>query len=248
MAQTLKIEAGGRAARVFDTPGDLADAVARAIVDVARECARLRGRFWWALSGGSTPRAVYECLARKPHIDDMPWDRTFVFFGDERAVPADHPDSNFRMASEAMLAHVPIPRENVFRVVDAHAGADRAAADYERAMRAAWGDAGIPAFDLILLGIGEDGHTASLFPGTEALGVEDRLVTVGMKDDSPRVTFTYSLLNHADRVWFLAVGKSKASVIAEVFSGGSDLPAAHVRPSRGESLWWLDQAAAANLK
>lgn len=249
MAPPVDVEIAGRRARVFDAPADLADAAARAIVEVARASVEASGRFWWALAGGTTPRAVYECLAQPPLVSEMPWVRTFVFFGDERAVPHDHPDSNFRMAREAMLGRVPIPVANVFGVVDPHIDAMRAAQEYEARLRSAWGEGAIPVFDLVLLGIGEDGHTASLFPGTAALDESLRLVTVGAKDNSPRVTFTFPLLNHGRRVWFLVTGVAKAPVIARIFSEPSpELPAARVRPVAGECFWWLDRAAASTLK
>ncbi|MCL4235455.1 MAG: 6-phosphogluconolactonase [Deltaproteobacteria bacterium] len=239
----------GRTARVFETPSDLAEAAAREIVEVARTCVAARGQFWWALAGGTTPRAVYERLARAPLVDDLPWDRTYVFFGDERAVPHDHPDSNFRMALEAMLSRVPIHEENVFSVIGPNIDADRAATEYEARIRTAWGKADVPAFDLVLLGIGEDGHTASLFPKSEALLETRRLVTQGRKGNSPRVTFTFPLINQADRVWFFVSGESKAPVITRIFAEEPpELPAARVRPTSGECLWWLDRAAASTLK
>ncbi|MCC6160146.1 MAG: 6-phosphogluconolactonase [Deltaproteobacteria bacterium] len=249
MASPVELVIGGRSARVFESSTVLSEAAARRIVDVARACVSARGRFWWALAGGTTPRAVYERLAQPPFVSDMPWAGTFVFFGDERAVPLDHPDSNFRMAREAMLSHVPIPAENVFSVVNPHFDADRAAADYEARIRAAWGDRDVPVFDLVLLGIGEDGHTASLFPETEALLETQRLVIQGRKGNSPRVTFTFPLINQAARVWFFVTGESKAPVITRIFAEEPpELPAARVRPTSGECLWWLDHAAASTIK
>jgi 6-phosphogluconolactonase len=222
----------------------LARAVAERIVEISR---RSEGRpVSIALSGGSTPRLLYRTLARDPFRSGVAWDRLEIFFGDERSVPPEDPASNFGNASRELLADVaarvhPMPVESG----DAEA--------YERLVRGrvAAGDDGLPAFDLILLGIGGDGHTASLFPGTAALREERRLVVVNEVPERGfrRMTFTYPLLNAARRVWVLASGADKREVVARAFaaSGRRDaaawLPVLGVRPRSGELVWWLDEAA-----
>ena len=199
-----------------------------------------------ALSGGSTPRRLYETLAKPPHATAVPWARAEVFFGDERAVPPTDPESNFGMVERALLAEIPI----VTHRMRAEGGEAQA---YEAKIRerVRSGPDGIPSFDLVLLGIGADGHTASLFPGTSALAEEQRLVVM---NDVPhlgtrRMTFTYPLINAAKRVWILVAGAEKSGVVARIEAGANDpgaaaeLPILGVRP-RGEIVWWLDRAAA----
>jgi 6-phosphogluconolactonase len=232
--------------RVF---ADLA-ALSRAAVDLvlqeARKAVASRGRFSLALSGGSTPRMLYSLLAEHPWRETMPWRLAHVFWADERCVPPVHPDSNYRLAAQAFLTRVSLPAENVHRV-PAEKGPDRAAAEYERELRAFFGS-GMPAFDLILLGMGEDGHTASLFPGSIHLAVHDRLV-LAVQSQAPghdRVTLSLEALNSARNRIFLVSGASKAKVVRDVLELGpqSGLPAAQVQ---GERIWLLDKDAAASL-
>jgi len=179
----------------------------------------------------------------------MAWDRCYVFWGDERCVPPDHPDSNYRMARETLLDRVPVPADHVHRI-RGETEPEVAAQEYEEVLRYVFQSA-MPAFDLILLGIGEDGHTASLFPGTEALQVERRLVVANWVPHlGVRITFTLPLINSAAAVAFLASGASKARVIRQVLSpvpGEPVPPAALVRPHSGVVYWFLTREAASQL-
>jgi 6-phosphogluconolactonase len=210
-----------------------------------------RGRCSVALSGGNTPRGAYSLLAEQ-HKNTLSWDKVFIFFGDERHVPPDHPDSNYRMAREALLSRVPVPEQNVFRV-RGELPADLAADRYESELRAFFRmtGGGWPRFDLILLGIGDDGHTASLFPGTSALKEQSRLVVGNWveKFQSYRITFTYPVLNHASEVVFLVSGKSKSEILRDIFDPAKrgNYPAQDVQPENGRLLWIADRDAASRL-
>ena len=200
-----------------------------------------------ALSGGSTPQPLYAALATA----DLPWDLIHIFLGDERYVAATHPDSNYGMAKRVWLDLVPIPAENVHPVRTDLATPELAAADYDRQIAAYFGlEAGVfPVFDIVLLGMGDDGHTASLFPHTEALSVVDRLVTVGDKGGQPRLTFTFPLINQARSTIFMISGASKQTALAAVFAPTGDAiayPSRGVQPA-GELLWLLDAAAGDGL-
>ncbi|HAC64698.1 MAG TPA: 6-phosphogluconolactonase [Cyanothece sp. UBA12306] len=206
-----------------------------------------RGRCTIALSGGSTPKPLYEALAQQP----FPWDKIHVFWGDERYVPPDHPDSNQGMARRAWLDHVSIPAENIHPMPTAAADPALDAQTHENELiqffQVAPGQ--IPAFDVILLGMGDDGHTASLFPQTQALKVSDRLVTVGNKDGEPRLTFTIPLINQAQCVIFVVAGENKRQALAQIMA---DIGDAQAYPSRsiqpqGELWWLLDGAAGKQL-
>lgn len=195
-----------------------------------------RGEFHLALSGGNTPRPVYEALAK--HRDA--WDKWIFTFGDERCVPPDSDQSNYRMAKEALFSKVPIPEKNILRI-KGEGDPAVAAQEYEDALRARTKNGALYRHDLLLLGMGDDGHTASLFPGTEALGVTDRWVVPNFvpKFNTHRITFTYPLLNAARHVCFLVNSKGKDGILAEVFSGKSDYPCAKVRPTAGNLTWLL---------
>lgn len=194
-----------------------------------------RGEFRLALSGGNTPRPVYEALAK--HRDA--WSKWVFTFGDERCVPPDSDQSNYRMAKEALFDHVQIPPENILRI-RGEADPETAAREYEDTLRTRSG-AGLYRHDLLLLGMGDDGHTASLFPGTDALGVTDRWVVSNFvpKFNTHRITFTYPLLNAARHVCFLVNSKGKDRVLEEIFSGRSNYPSAAVRPTQGNLTWML---------
>jgi 6-phosphogluconolactonase len=234
---------------VADDAADLARRAAQLVEQRAEDAAEGGRPFTLALSGGNTPRGLYERLASPPYRTNVPWGRTHIFFSDERFVPPTSPDSNYYLAEQTLLSRVDVPSRFVHAVSTVGMAPDESAAlyqtDVERVFETA--AAGVPQFDLILLGMGDDGHTASLFPGTEALGISDRLVTANFvpQKDMWRVTFTYPLINAAHCVMFLVAGADKADMVSRVLSG-SDLPAAHVRP-RGELIWVLDRAAAAEL-
>ncbi|MBI4277706.1 MAG: 6-phosphogluconolactonase [Armatimonadetes bacterium] len=232
----------------------LAREVARRFAEHARRAVAARGRFMVALSGGSTPRGLYAVLAGDPYREDILWARTHVFWGDERCVPPDHPESNYGMAREVLLSRVPVPPENVYRMVGEHADPEAAAARYEAVLREVFHlDAGnVPVFDLILLGLGDDGHTASLFPGSAALREQRRLVAAPFVDrlNVYRLTLTPPVFNHAAAVMFLVAGWSKAAGLRAVLEGPDRperLPAQIVRPERATLLWLVDQAAASLL-
>ncbi|MCS7225909.1 MAG: 6-phosphogluconolactonase [Gloeomargarita sp. SKYB31] len=202
-----------------------------------------QGRATVVLAGGSTPRRLYQRIAQQ----NWPWSQIHVFWGDERFVPPDHPDSNYRMARETWLDHVPIPATHLHPIPTVPLTPAAAAAAYEQELQAFFGlqPGEFPVFDVILLGMGEDGHTASLFPHTAALQVCDRAVTVGQKGDEPRITLTIPTLNLGRCVMFLVAGVNKAAAYAQVMSGqanGERYPAALIRPQNGE-LWWFVEAA-----
>ena len=239
--------------QVFDDDNALADAAARTIVEIAEKAVAARRRFTVALAGGITPRATYERLASSPLREQMPWDRTWIFFGDERSVPPDHPESNYRMANAALLSKVPVPAAQVARIRGEAEDAEVAAAEYTRVITDAFGSrrGELPSFDLILLGMGVDGHTASLFPGSPVLKEVFRPVAAvhaAAASIPQRLTFTFPLINAAARVMFLVAGSEKAKVIKAVMTeSGSGLPALMVRPTNGRLTWLLDRPAAALL-
>lgn len=227
-------------------PAALAQRVAQWIVDLA--CAT-PGRFAIALSGGSTPKRLYGLLATAPLRDQMPWRRVHLFWGDERCVPWDSPDSNYAMARDAMLSHVPIPPENIHGVPFRDSPVE-AAADYEQMLKAYYDgdnlDPARPLFDIVLLGMGPDGHTASLFPGKPALEERRRWAVEvpepGLNPFVPRVTLTYPALDSARSVAFVAAGADKMTMIRRVLAGERELPAARIAPV-GELVWFVDRSA-----
>ncbi len=230
----------------FENPEKLAEAAARAFVEKAAKAIAERGRFAVALAGGSTPKATYEALARD-HASDVDWPNVHVFFGDERTVPPDHEDSNYRMAREALLDHVPIG--SVHRM-QGELPPGEAAASYEEDLRAFFEEEP-PVLDLVMLGIGGDGHTASLFPETSALEVTDHLAVANpvLKLDTTRITLTAPVLNAAREVLFLVAGEDKAEALKEILEGNADpreYPAKLVQPSGGPT-WMLDRVAASLL-
>ncbi len=201
-----------------------------------------------ALSGGSTPRATYETLARPPFVERFPWPRVKWFWGDERFVPPDHKDSNFRMTREAMFSHAPVPAENVHAIPTMGLTAEAAARAYEATLRKSYGadtlDPGRPLFDVCLLGLGDDGHTASLLPGEPVLEERTRWVAVvGHGRPEVRITITFPAIDSSGLIAFLVSGAGKRKILAEVRSGHSDLPAARLRPA-GRLLFLADRAAA----
>ncbi|MGF1674746.1 MAG: 6-phosphogluconolactonase [Rivularia sp. (in: cyanobacteria)] len=207
-----------------------------------------RGRFTIALSGGSTPKPLYEALSQQ----QLPWDKIHVLWGDERYVAPDHPDSNELMARNAWLDKVDIPAENIHAMPTDAAEPAQAAQQYEQHLHELFNssEGEFPAIDVILLGMGDDAHTASLFPNTEALKVTDKLITVGNKDSSVRLTFTYPFINAAECVIFLVSGENKRPALAQVFSptaSETTYPSRLIQPQK--ELWWLlDQAAGAEIK
>ena len=237
---------------VFDSANDVAEAATRRFVELAREAVDTRGQFSVALAGGSTPKVVYGLLASDEFRGLLPWEKVHVFFGDERCVPPDHSDSNFRMAREAMLSKLPIPEQNIHRMRgegDAAAHAEL----YESELRSYFGeDADWPRLDLVMLGMGDDGHTASLFPGTTALREQEAWVVANWveKFSTYRITLSAPAINRARHVMFIVTGAGKADRLPEVLHGARDtdrLPSQLVRPADGTLEWYVDRAAAANL-
>lgn len=239
--------------RKLATPQELFEAAAEEIILAANEAIAQRKRFTIALSGGSTPKSLYTLLASNARTS-LNWGQTFFFWGDERHVPPDDKDSNYRMAEEAMLSKVPVPPGNVFRMPTENPDADAVALSYEQTLRKFFSlEAGqVPRFDMILLGIGPDGHTASLFPETAALQERSRLVVANWveKLKTSRITFTLPVLNTARRVAFLVSGTDKAAVLRTVLQSdapGEQYPSKLVQPTDGELIWFVDRAAASQL-
>lgn len=209
----------------------------------ARQSIAARGQFSIALSGGSTPKALYQLLAMPEWKSRIEWDKCLVFFGDERAVAPDDSLSNFKMASEALLNHV---NARVFRMKAERDDLENAANDYQNSLQD-----NCDALDLVLLGLGDDGHTASLFPGSPQLLEAEKWVTAtpvaSLEPHVRRLTLTFPAINSARRVWFLASGAGKAERLNQVLNGARDvqnLPAQGVAPRNGELKWFLDEAAA----
>jgi 6-phosphogluconolactonase len=228
----------------------LAQEAARRFAALAGEAVASRGRFSVALSGGSTPGVLYRLLAEEPQRSSIAWKQVHLFWGDERCVPPDHPESNYRLAHETLIAHVSIPPQNVHRLRGELEPA-AAARSYERELQDFFCGPK-PRFDLVLLGIGSDGHTASLFPRSEALAETGRLavaVTAHYGDrPAERVTLTLPAINSARQVWFLVSGVAKAEIVQRVLEDADPhLPARLVRPAAGQLTWLLDAAAAGCL-
>jgi 6-phosphogluconolactonase len=241
-------------AHILEDPQELAAEAADLFMWLAEQAIAARGRFAVALSGGTTPKAIYSALAlNRTRLD---WSKVLFFFGDERCVPPSHEESNFRMAETTLFRPLDIRETQIFRM-KGEVEPDLASSEYEAAMRRSIGpsSAGWPRFDLVLLGLGQDGHTASLFPGTEALKEQNKWVVPGLAPVSTgitqRITVTLSVINHASVILFLVAGAGKAPIVRDILepssAGAGPYPAALVHPKAGRLLWYLDQAAASNL-
>jgi 6-phosphogluconolactonase len=233
----------------------LSRAAAKLIVRQIGEQLQRKEYFAIALSGGSTPKSLFNLLAKEPAFNtQVPWDKIHFFWGDERHVPPDHPESNYRMANETMLSKLPIPQENIHRVMSENSDADNAATQYEQELHAFFHltKGQMPRFDCILLGMGPDGHTASLFPETSALLEKERLVIANWveKFESYRITMTAPVFNNADCVIFMVSGEKKAETLQAVLQGEKQpyhFPAQLIQPAHGRLLWIIDRAAARKL-
>lgn len=223
-------------------------------VGTAREATAARGRFTVALAGGSTPKPLYEMLASPPWRTQIDWGNVHMFWGDERLVPADHHESNYRMVNLALLSKVPVVATHVHRVPTDLGDPDTVATAYERTLRrhltANGGE--FPRLDLTILGLGADGHTASLFPYSDSLREERKLVVASQPPQlgPHRITMTVPMINQSRHILFLVSGAAKASVVKDVIAGQSDpqrLPAQLICPTHGTQVWMLDEAAAAEL-
>jgi 6-phosphogluconolactonase len=237
--------------QIFPNPEELARAAAEYFVARCREAVKAHGSFTVALSGGSTPRLLFELLAdlNQPFREQIAWSNIHFFWSDERHVPPDHPDSNYRMANEAMLSRVPVATDNVHRVPSENPSATEAASEYEQTVITITQQS-LPRLDLILLGLGTDGHTASIFPGSEILHETKRFVAAPFveKFKTYRITMTLPLLNNGASVVFLVSGSEKATIVKEVLEGPEKYPAQAVKPTNGELLWMLDKDAASEIK
>jgi 6-phosphogluconolactonase len=228
-------------------------AAVRYIVQVANEALAAHGRFIIALSGGSAPKSVYSLLALEPYCNQIDWTKAEVFWGDERCVPPYEAESNYHLAYEVMLSKLAIPADHIHRMPADRSDRVAASAAYEQELRRVFGTNGIPSFDLIHLGLGPEGHTASLFPHQAVLHETQRLVmfVTVPKPPPPRLTLTPPVLNAAKHILFLVTGAEKADAIQAVLEGGyqpDEYPAQIVHPTQGEVTWMLDTAAASGLQ
>jgi 6-phosphogluconolactonase len=236
---------------VFDTPEQVAVAAAERFVEYEYP---FHGELDWfsvALAGGNTPKRVYELLATERFAQRVEWPQVDLFFGDERCVPPDHPDSNYAMVYEALISNVEIPAKNVHRIIG-EGNPGESARLYENQLRTFFAGAAWPHFSLVLLGMGEDGHTASLFPGSDALNEKSKWVVATRPDGSnhDRITLTVPVFNNAARVVFLVTGAAKAARLAQVLRpqpGSDPLPAQAIQPVAGSLEWLVDSAAASLL-
>jgi 6-phosphogluconolactonase len=244
-----------RSVELFANGMEIARRAADDIVRIAREAAAASGVFTIALSGGSTPKMLYALMAEHPTLrNSLPWDKMHVFFGDERHVGPGHADSNFQMATDAMLSKVPLQPEQIRRIKGEYEDTAQAAAEYEDEIRRQFGlkPGEFPRFDLILLGMGNEGHTLSLFPGTKALHETKRIVThnwVG-KLYTDRITLTAPAANAAANIFFMVTGSDKACALKAVLEGPHEpdqLPSQMIQPTNGSLSWLIDAAAGSIL-
>jgi 6-phosphogluconolactonase len=241
--------------RIFSTSEDLFGAAAELVATLAQEAISQRRCFSVALAGGSTPRRLYELLASEPYRAKIDWRNCEVFWGDERAVPPEHSESNYKLASDSLLQQVPVDAAKVHRMRGEATDLERAALEYQREIATVFGVSATetpPPLDLVLLGIGEDGHTASLFPYTAAIRESERWIVANdvSQQKMHRLTMTLPIINRARHVLFLVVGESKAAVLEEILEGPPDferLPTQAVRPDNGKLHWFVDFSAAARL-
>jgi len=248
----VEIAVRGKAqVRVFEDLEALSRAAADIFLALSRASISATKKFTVALSGGATPRRLYSLLGSAPYHKDVDWKKIHVFWVDERAVPRDHPESNFKLVFDAWLSKIPIPETNLHRI-RGEDGPEKAAREYEVDLRNFFGGQRTPVFDLIILGIGEDGHTDSLFPGSSALAETARL-TLPVYAERPktgRVTLTLPVLNNASHILFLVSGRAKADIVAKVLEEGKAngrYPAGLLNPSRGSIEWLVDKDAAEKL-
>jgi 6-phosphogluconolactonase len=236
---------------IIATHTELYRAVAQEWVLLARAAIRARGKFCVALTGGNTPRELYRLLASDEYAKEIDWSATQIYLGDERYVPQDHPDSNFGMATATLLNHVPIPASQIYPM-PTQATASECANDYAQTLQrtVAVNAAGIPVLDLILLGMGEDGHIASLFPGADALDVHDRICAAVFVPHLAawRLTLTYPVITAARQRIIMLTGNNKAKILAQVLSDkiANDLPMQRIALA-APTTWYLDTAAASEL-
>ncbi|WP_205500735.1 6-phosphogluconolactonase [Rufibacter psychrotolerans] len=235
--------------KIFPNTAELSQAAAQVFTQTARQAVQENGRFAVALTGGSSPRQLYQLLAQAPYREQVPWEQTLVFWGDERWVPLSDERSNARMAFQTLLDQVPVPQDQIFPMWG-EGSPDQFAHVYEKTLRKQLGPAA--RFDLVLLGMGDDGHTASLFPRTAVLQERERLVQAYFLEaqNMHRITLTAPCLNQARKIVFMTFGEKKAPALYEVLEGernSAQYPAQLIQPERGEVLWLVDEAAANKL-
>jgi 6-phosphogluconolactonase len=237
--------------RIFSITAVLNRAAAEAFIQLANKAIAEYGQFNVALAGGNTPRAIYQLLATD-YREQIGWSHVHFFWGDERYVPSNDPDSNYRMARESLFDHVPILAENVHRMPTEFIQPETAAQEYEKTLRDSW-PASLPRFDLIQLGLGPDGHLLSLFPNSPLLREERRLVAVIRDSPKPpptRLTLTLPVINHAAQIHFFVTGAEKAEALRSTLQGPRNwqkFPAQAVQPVNGQLIWWVDEKAAGLL-
>jgi 6-phosphogluconolactonase len=256
------LEKAGTRVRVYRDHDELAVKAARRFARLADQYVLGCGRFTVVLAGGSTPKAMFTLLAKSPFVETVPWSSIYFFWGDERCVPPDHPDSNYRMTYESLLAQVPVPPENIFRIPAESPDPNLAAQVYSDTLinfflktidpESTAPLSNVPRFDLILLGMGADAHTASLFPGTDALHNDTVIVTANYvaKFKAHRITLTAKTINNARNITFLVAGQDKAETLKTVLEGKPDTeryPSQMIHPAKGTLLWLVDEAAASLL-
>jgi 6-phosphogluconolactonase len=244
-----------REIRILPDGAAIAKRAAQEFVQAAAAAVRAKGSFNVSLAGGSTPKALYSLLVNDPTLrSQVPWDKLHLFFGDERHVPPDHPDSNFRMATEAMISKSPLKPAQVTRIKAEYPDAEKAALEYEKVLREYFKlkDPEYPRFDLLLVGMGNEGHTLSLFPGTKALQPDGRIVVSNWigKLYTERITLTAPAANNAAEIIFMVTGADKACALKAVLEGPFEpeqLPAQLLQPKNGKLLWLVDAAAGSML-
>ena len=237
--------------KVFDDQRAASEAMAEEFSSVAKKAVSERGQFTVALTGGSSPQTLYEILHTEPYQQRIPWEHTHVFWGDERAVPFADVQNNARMGFAKLLNHVPVPSDQIYRM-NGDIAPEKSANEYEKILNQHFEDQE-PVFDLILLGMGADGHTASIFPGSKAVHEQHRLVTTGYNEDqgTHRITFTPPLIDKARHIFFAVFGDKKAETLKKVLEGSynpEQLPAQLVKPEHGEVTWFLDKKSAKLLE
>ena len=245
MKQTIKI---------FETEDQLASALAKEFQVSVNEQSKRNKDFYIALSGGNTPALFFQKLASAQYRENIVWQNIQFFWGDERCVAPDHPDNNYVMTKKNLLDHIYIPAKNIHRIL----GEDNPVAEAKRYAQeiestVPMDNSGFPQFDWIFLGLGTDGHTASIFPGSDVLEDRKNICVVATHPESgqKRITMTLPIINHAKRVSFLVTGENKASVAAKILTGAEEsksLPAALIRPVNGSYEWYLDQAAGTKIR
>jgi 6-phosphogluconolactonase len=239
--------------RIYPTPETLFQEMTHLVMQTAREAVNERGRFVVALSGGSTPKGLFQQMTEEPYMSLIPWAKTFVFWVDERHVPLTHETSNYRMTQEFLLSKAPIPKEQVFPASNGTLTVEQAASAYEIKLGKFFGTGAFPRFDMALMGMGDDGHTASLFPGVPQVNELERWVVGYFVDEArkERVSLTFPVLNASRLLLVLLEGQKKAERLKDVLEGGAEpprYPVQYLRPTDGKLIFAMDAAAASLLK